>query len=232
MRRLAYTGTILLLVVSIAGFITSLILNAFVFTDQNAYGAVPVPGQGTVHLPAGQVTISFNTQVIGSPSGGGLPLPDLGLTIVPPDGVAEPPVTENIGGTTTINNDSYRQVWVTQIAEEGDYVVKTDGQVNGYIRPQLTFGHGSSMGYLTWVFVGIFVFALLALFALIFTGGRKRKIQPQYAISLDHYAPNTEYVPSDEGIRVQQLKTLTDLHSSGALTDAEFETEKKRILDG
>jgi hypothetical protein len=184
MRRTAYTGTILVLVLSVIGFITSLILNAFVFADQDAYGAVPVPGQGTVHLPAGDVTISFNTQVIGSPNGGGLPLPDLGLTIVPPDGLPEPPVTESIGSTTTINNDSYRQVWTTQIAEEGDYVIKADGKVNGYIRPQLTFGHGSTMGYLTWVFVGVFVVALLALFALIFTGGRKRKVPPRNAYEI------------------------------------------------
>jgi hypothetical protein len=31
---------------------------------------------------------------------------------------------------------------------------------------------------------------------------------------------------------LEQLKTAAALHDSGALTDAEFEAEKRRILDG
>jgi len=38
--------------------------------------------------------------------------------------------------------------------------------------------------------------------------------------------------PSDEGVRLQRLKTLAALRDSGALTPEEFETEKRRILGG
>lgn len=227
MRRIGYISSIGLIAVSIAGIVASLLLNAFVFANYDAYGEVPIPGTGTLHLPAGQVTISFHTQIIGSTNGGGLPLPgDLGLTIVPPEGVAEPQLTESVSGTTTVNSDARRQVWVAQIPEAGDYTVKTDGTVSGFINPSLAFGHGSSKGYLTWVFVGLLVFALMMLFVLISTAGRVRKVQRQNVIP-----PNPD-LPTDEAIRMRELKTLSDLHSSGALTDAEFESEKRRILGG
>jgi Short C-terminal domain len=40
------------------------------------------------------------------------------------------------------------------------------------------------------------------------------------------------YAHGDEGIKLEQLKTLASLRDSGALTGAEFETEKRRILEG
>jgi hypothetical protein len=39
------------------------------------------------------------------------------------------------------------------------------------------------------------------------------------------------YEPSDEGARLERLTTLTGLRDSGALTEQEFEAEKRRILD-
>ena len=107
------------------------------------------------------MTISLHTVVIGGPNGGGLPVPPLGVTIKPPDGVAQPVVTENIGSTTTVNNDAHVRVWVAQIPADGTYDITTDGQVNGYIDPRLAFGHSSSYGYLVWVFVAIFVVGLV-----------------------------------------------------------------------
>ena len=44
---------ILTLVVSIVGFIGSILLNAFAFDKYNVYGEVPIPGQASLHLPAG-----------------------------------------------------------------------------------------------------------------------------------------------------------------------------------
>jgi hypothetical protein len=40
------------------------------------------------------------------------------------------------------------------------------------------------------------------------------------------------HAPIGEAIKLEQLKTLASLRDSGALTEAEFETEKRRILDG
>ena len=97
MRRLAIAASALLLVLSVAGFVGSLLLNAFVFDRYDAYGEVPIPGTQTLRLPNGEVKISFHSRIIGSTGGSGLPVPDLGMTIVPPSGVAQPPVTEHVG---------------------------------------------------------------------------------------------------------------------------------------
>jgi hypothetical protein len=42
--------------------------------------------------------------------------------------------------------------------------------------------------------------------------------------------PPAAEAASDAGDRISQLKQLADLHSSGALTDEEFATEKAKIL--
>ena len=44
--------------------------------------------------------------------------------------------------------------------------------------------------------------------------------------------PARAYIPTDEGIRLEQLKDLAELRDSGALTQEEFEQEKRRVLDG
>ncbi|MEB3982480.1 SHOCT domain-containing protein [Mycobacterium sp. 663a-19] len=163
-RRLAkvsLAGAIAMMVVAVVGFIVSLMLNAFVLDKYNAYGEVAIPGSGSLYLPAGEVTISLHTVVIGRPNGGGLPVPPLGVTISPPDGVAQPAVTESIGSTTTVNNDAHVRVWVAQVPAAGTYNITTDGKVNGYIDPRLAFGHKSSYGFLVWVFVAVFVVGLV-----------------------------------------------------------------------
>jgi Short C-terminal domain len=235
--RLGVALAVFLMAVSIAGFVVTLILNAFVLDKYAAYGEVPIPGSQTLHLPAGQVKVSFHSLVTGSTSGGGLPVPDLGMTIVPPDGVAQPQVTENIGSTTSVNNDVRRQVWLAQIPVEGDYLVKTDGKVSAFINPRLAFGHGSSAGPLTWVFVGLFGISLVYLVASLWWSVRKRRFTPAagYPSPAAGYwppQPAAPYAPTDDGARIEQLKTLAALRDSGALTTAEFEAEKRKVLDG
>lgn len=87
-------AAILTMVIAVVGFVVTLILNAFVLDKYNDYGEVPIPGSASLHLPTGEVTASFHTAVIGSPSGGGLPVPQLSMNIVPPEGVPDPTVTE------------------------------------------------------------------------------------------------------------------------------------------
>jgi Short C-terminal domain len=245
--KLSRTLAIWLMVIAVPGFIITLVLNAFFLDDYDAYGEVPVPGSSSVHLPSGEVTVSLHTVVIGGPNGGGLPVPQMGLTIVPPNGVAQPVVTENIGSTTTVNNDAHVRVWVAHIPAEGVYNITTDGNVNGYIDPRLAFGHGSPLGNLVWVFVGMFVVGLVgAVVASRWLGRVRRNTVPATGIGAPGFEfpvaplpsvarPTTNTVvhePSDEGVRLERLKTIAALRDSGALTEAEFEAEKRRILDG
>lgn len=235
-RRVAKASLILAivtLVVSVAGFITTLVLNVFLLDDYDAYGEVPVPGSGSVHLPAGQATVSLHTLVIGGTDGGGLPVPPMRISITPPDGVPQPEVTESIGSTTTVNNDAHIRVWNVQVPADGTYQVVTDGQVNGYINPRLAFGHQSSYGYLVWVFVALFVVGLVDLtLSIMWLARVRRRPAPSVGGGYAVVAPPAAYEPSGEGVRVERLKTLAALRDSGALTEEEFQAEKRRVMEG
>lgn len=253
-RRLAKISlalAILAMIVGGIGFIVLPMLNAFVMDKYNAYGEVPIPGSASLHLPAGKVTVSFHTQVISGPNGGGLPVPQLGMDIDPPQGVPDPAVTESYGGTTTINNDAHRRVWVVQVPADGTYTIKTDGQVNGFISPSLAFGKESPYGWSVWPSVGLFTIGTLGLVGSTLWLARTRRVTRPFATMeqlLPLYSPTdpidadlsvsapepalVSHAPIGEAIKLEQLKTLASLRDSGALTEAEFETEKRRILDG
>jgi Short C-terminal domain len=231
--RVAITVSILTLVASVIGFVAVLILDAFVLDEFDAYGEVPIPGSASLQLPEGEVTVSFHTLITGRPTSG-FPVPQMSVRIDPPQGVSEPEVTESIGGTTTVNSDTHVRVWVAQITEAGTYDITTDGNVNGYINPRLAFGRDSSQSWLLWVFGGLFVMGFLELFAALFwsarVGKKARPLAPHELLNVPP-APAASYAPTDRGIRIEQLKTLAALRDSGALTEEEFEAEKRRILE-
>jgi Short C-terminal domain len=240
LRRIA----VLVMVGSAVGFLATLILGAFILDRFDAYGEVPIPGTGKVHLPAGQATVSFHTVTVGNSSGGGLPVPRLDLDIDPPAGVAQPKVTEDIGSTTSVNNDIHRRVWLVQIVTEGDYVITTSGDINGFIDPRMSFGHDSDAnGSWLWISAGLFGIGLLAtILSSMWLSRIRRADSPTYQVgaptphvSAPPPVTHTEWpvvTPSDEGAKIEQLKTLAALRDSGALTDQEFQAEKRRVLDG
>ena len=231
MRRAVLVVSSVLLFVSIAGGIVSLVLNAFVLDDYDAYGEMPIPGSQTLALPAGEVTVSFHTQVIGGTSGAGLPVPALGMEITAPEGVTKPEFTENVGSTTTVNNDAHVRVGILHVEKAADYSIQTHGTVTAYVSPRLSFGHGSAYGFLPWVFAVLGGASLLILLGTIFLWRRTPRpvltVDPTFSISS---IPADPYIPTDQGIRLEQLKTLASLRESGALTQEEFEAEKRRIL--
>ena len=145
-----------MMVVSVAGFIATLVLNAFFLDKYNAYGEVPIPGSSRVHLPAGEVTISLHAVVIGGPNGGGLPVPPLGRD----DQTARRGGAAGGDGKHRQHNDGQQRrarAGVGGADSRRRHLQHHDGrQVNGYITPRLAFGHSSSYGFLVWVFVGDF----------------------------------------------------------------------------
>jgi hypothetical protein len=191
-----------------------------------------------VYLPEGEVIITFHTVVIGSGSGG-LPVPQMSVGIDPPDGVPDPVLTEDIGGTTTVNNDARVRVWVALIPAEGTYGITTEGQVSAYVNPTLAFGHGTRYGHLPVVFGVIFGVALVDLLIVRAWAARiaMRESPVAFRPQSDGFHPPPvgaagAYVPTDQGVRLEQLNTLARLRVSGALTEDEFQAEKKRVLDG
>ncbi len=239
LARISLAAAGLLLLVSVAGFIVTLVLNLFFLDKYNAYGEVAIPGSGSVHLPAGQATISLHALVVGDNNG--LPVPPLGVTITPPDGVPQPVLTESIGSTTTVNNDAHIRVWNVQVPAEATYNITTDGQVGGFINPRLAFGHQSSYGFWVWAFVGLFVVGLIDLALSASWVGRTRKKAVAAAVSATPQFPIVSVGPprqpptptpqvNDSDPRLERLKTLASLRDSGALTEEEFQSEKRRIL--
>ncbi len=220
-----------LMTIGVIGFVVALILNVFVLDRYDAYGEVPIPGTGRLHLPAGEVTVNLHTRVISSPTGGGLPVPPISVTVTPPDGVADPEFEESVGMTTTVNNDTRRRLWRIYVAEAGDYQIVTDGQVGAYIAPRLAFGKPAGHPTLLWVFPAIFVLGLVDLIAGRLLAARRRR-PPVGTVHTGTDFRHEPFVPEGEGIRIEQLKTITALRDSGALTEKEFAAEKRRILRG
>jgi len=151
--------------------------------------------------------------------------------------VPEPQVTESFGATTSVNNDVRRQVWVAQIPTDGTYRITTDGKVGAFIDPRLAFGHAGTMGWLPWLFAALFVMAVIDLVIAVVWLSRRRRagpaVEPQDPMGFDVGDAGTDnYIPTDDGVRLEQLKDLAALRDSGALTQEEFEQEKRRVLDG
>ncbi len=163
-----------LLVVSVVGFVASIVMDMFI-DDYKDYGEVPIPGSQRLHLPAGDVVVSFHAVMPGANEGertDPIPKPqNLELVITPPSGVAQPSVTEKIGSGTADNSEVHRPMKVVHIPAAGDYTIATnapeaslrftlDGKVRAFVNPRLSFGHDSPFGFLPWLFGGLFVVGL------------------------------------------------------------------------
>lgn len=222
-------GAAAMLIVGVVGLIVTLALSAFVNDDFDAYGEIPVPGAGRVALPAGEVTVNFHTAVPGGIDGG-FPVPPLKISIGAPDGVPDPALTEGSGSTTSINNDVHVRIWTLQVAQDGVYDVRTDGSVGGYIQPRLAFGRDTSSEWPLWVSGGLIAAGVLGLCAGIawwIRADRAPQPLPGPVILDDAQWPG----PVPPPVHDHQLEHLAALRDSGALSEAEFEAEKRRILD-
>jgi len=218
------------------GFVASLPLNAFVFDEYDAYGEVPIPGQGRVELPAGEVTVSFHTVLVGG-GGAGLPVPPLRYRMTGPGGV-DVQLVEDYGSTTTVNNDARVRIGYLHLPQAGTYDVALDGNVSAYLNPSLAFGHGTTFGWLPWALAAVFGFGVVDLIiARVWAARTKRATADPWQPSAAEATPQPiravpTYASSEDAIRVQTLETLARLRDSGALTQDEYDAEKKRVLDG
>jgi hypothetical protein len=228
--RIAIVVSVLTLVVSVVGFVATLVLNTFVLDEYDAYGELPIPGSTTLELPAGEMTVSFHTVTTGRPTSG-FPIPDLSFGITP---------TENVGGTTSVNSDVRVRIWTVHIPQAGTYEVEAEGSVDGYIAPRLAFGHDDSRGWLLFVFGGLFGLGLLVLVVSLLWSSRaakKARLLQHHELSADTPtwsagSPPAASTPTDQGVRLEQIRHLAALRDSGALTEDEYAAEKRRILNG
>jgi hypothetical protein len=228
-------AAIALMVLCIVGFVGSLVWHSF-GGDYDKYGRIAVPGSGTVTLPQGEVEIHYATRLATNGSGGALTVPSLRFSLDGPDGTRDPVVTEDGGGTVVVNTKAHVRVWKLQVTDAGDYAVTTDGDVGGFIDPQLTFGQESWMP--AWPAVAFalgFVVALgLLVVAAVAAGHRGSSSRPTVAPpSVPYGSPSSTTLntstPEEELARLARIQQLTDLHRAGTLTDAEYEAARGRL---
>lgn len=153
---------ILTMVVAGIGFIVSLLLNTFFFDDYDAYGDIPIPSATKVDLPAGDVTVSFHTVLIGGSGSGGVPTPSLSYRISTKDS-GDLTIAADPGSTTTVNNDAHVRIGYLHVPAKGTYDVQVSGDISGYHTPSLAFGKASSYGILPLIFGITFGLAVVVL---------------------------------------------------------------------
>ncbi len=171
-KRLLWGGIFALLVVSVVGFVASLVMRG-ASDDYRAYGEVPVPGSDRLHLPAGDVVVGFHL-VMPANEDDPAPLPTprgLELIIAAPSGVPQPTATEiDNGGTVVYERDAHHPMKVVHIAVAGDYTITANAPeealqftTNGKAleNPRLSFGHYDRYGFWMWLFGGLFLIAAL-----------------------------------------------------------------------
>ena len=237
MWRRVLGASVALMVLCIVGFVGTLVWHTF-GGDYDKYGRIPIPGSGTVTLPEGEVEIHYAVRLATNGSGGALTVPSIQFSMEAPDGARDPVVTEDIGGTVTVNTAAHVRVWKLQVADAGDYAVTTDGDVGGFVDPQLTFGRESWMpAWPAAVFALVFVVAvglLLVAAAAGRHGGGGSSSQPGAAPGTVPYGSPSSVTlntntPEQELARLAKLQQLTDLHRAGTLSDAEYEAARGRL---
>lgn len=220
-QRVARLITIVMSVVaalSMAGLIALTVRSSL---DYDKFGEIPVPGSGVIDLPEGEVIVSFHVRT----SSRGTAVPPLTLSIEPPPGGRDPQVTDELGDSVQMNNDVRRQVWIMQVPAAGRYPVSVDGAVADFEEPRLAFGRQQAMDATLWVLVAVSMFSAdMAVAGWLLQRHQRKSVKPS--------APTDPYLATDEGVRLEQLKTIAALRDSGAMTESEFEEEKRRILDG
>jgi hypothetical protein len=134
MRRRITTGRLTAGVVALV--VAAWVMLPFLIFE-GPYGAVPIPGSATVHLPAGEVDATLRT----AGPAGVESVPPLSVRISGPDGTTPPEVIESPRRKSADSQSNMLvRVWVVRIAQEADYHIQVDGEVYGPYQPQLTFG--------------------------------------------------------------------------------------------
>jgi hypothetical protein len=232
------------------GGIASIFVNGFVIADSAAYGEVPIPGSASLELPAGDVDISYRATTL-TVGGKGVMVPPIQLSIEPPAGVARPLITDSMSSSSKSNREVTVRVFTAHIRQAGTYRVEVKASVFESQNPRLAFGHSSPYYWVMWPFFGVALVAGVALAASILwatrSGKRTYPVAPQafgapagWPPSNQAASPTPTYapphaqtqVPTDQAVRLEQLKTIAALRDTGALTGAEFKAEKRRILEG
>ncbi|MBP2451405.1 SHOCT domain-containing protein [Mycolicibacterium lutetiense] len=164
--------------------------------------------------------------------GKGLMVPPIQLDITPPAGVAKPLITDSMSSSSKTNREITVRVFTAHIKQAGTYRIDAKASVFESQNPRLIFGHSSPYYWVMWPFIGMAILAGVALALSAVWAQRSGKRAYPVSTFTPTYTPTDVgiQVPNDQAVRIEQLKTIAGLRDTGALTEAEYEGEKRRIL--
>jgi serine/threonine protein kinase len=150
---------------SAIGFVACVLLDLVDSNDYGAYGEVPIPSTRTLHLPAGDVTVTFHDARSGASGSSSRPMPQLKLRITEPEAAdaGNLKIDDSPGNATTINDDSRFRIGYVHVPSDGTYEIQVDGDVSGYVDPTLALGRGHNLGNLPMLFGAFFGLAVAIL---------------------------------------------------------------------
>jgi hypothetical protein len=211
---------IVLLVLCAPAAVASIVL-AFVLTDADAYGQVPIPGSARMHLPAGDVDVTVRTGKSGQ-NIEDVSVSSLQLSVAGPGESTQPAVIVAPRRMKSPDSAARVRVWVVRVPQEGDYDVATGGDVDDDAALTLAFGRNMwnrELGML--LGLGFIVGAPVALGAL---GGIAKA-----AKELRTARTSQIHVRTPDAVQQAELKHISALRDSGALTEPEYKAEVRRI---
>jgi hypothetical protein len=227
---------IALLVAFVLGMVGGILESNLVQGDyKEKFGTVPVPGSKVLHLPAKTIDVAYAVLLPGrgneTPD---VPVPrNLELSVVPSEpGAPRAIVRDDVGASSNsvaADTDTDIRLWTVEIQEEGDYRVTARGGSPLAVNPTLEVGTGPlvPIGY---VWLGALIVGILAgIFWPQIVAARRRRRAPAKATPT---APDR----ADGDTRFRDIQSrldeLEDLHARGVLSDADYEAEQARLIDG
>jgi hypothetical protein len=232
-RRAAITLSVLSIVGGFAVALALFVLGLVAGFDNDKYGKVPLPGEGRVTLPQGDVTVYYEERV-SYPDG-------LRSYTVRSARTRRPVPSVPAGGSTyQINSVNGVSVDKLMVPEAGEYLVTGRTQGNSFGRPALTFGPGLQFGTvvtraLLAAGIGVVLCMLFALLARLL----RRKPTPMAVPPPHSSAPMAAWQmppppppPPPNADPQADLRQLEEDRRMGRVAEAEYQTRRKQILEG
>lgn len=199
--------------------------------DNDKYGKVPLPGEGRVTMPEGEVTVFYEERV-SYPDG-------LRSFTVRSARTRQPVPSRPAGGSTyQINSVNGVSVGKLTVPEEGEYLVTGRAERNTFGQPALTFGPGVRFGAIA-VRAGLAVLiglVLCVLFALLAYAVRRKPtpapVPPPHSsapmAAWQMPPPPPPQAPADPQADLQRLE---EDRRMGRITEGEYHARRQQILD-
>lgn len=224
----------------VGGFVVAIALFVFGLVsglDNDKYGKVPLPGEGVVTLPKGEVTVYYEER---------FSAPD-GLTLYRVRSVAthrQVPSQPKGGNTYEINSVNGTSIATLDVPRAGRYSVTGRAQGTSLTQPALTFGPPFKIGDVFLraglaIGAGLALCAVFALLALLarrrptakWSGGGGPVPAPHSSAPMAAWQRPPTPAPSPPADPPAALAKLEEDRRLGRIQESDYQARRKAILD-